>query len=89
MEIFVASVCLKGYCDGAMSSYYVYNPAFKDRTDEIVTIVSNSISPYVRDYVVPTTGFLLNKKLSYPISKDNNVFIEFKETTTLGVSLHF
>ena len=63
LEILVAATCLQGHCNDAVESYYIYNPSFKDRTEEIVSIVNNNLNPAFRSYVIPTAGFIFNRKV--------------------------
>lgn len=89
LEILVAATCLNGHCNDAIESYYVYNPSFKDRTEEIIGIVNNRLNPTVRSYVLPAAGVILNKKVMFTLSQNNKFFIESRETTILGFSYQF
>lgn len=89
LEIFVAAVCSTGNCEKAISGYYIYNPTFKDRTEEILYSFSNHIDPSLKEYIFPAASVMFNKHFEFSLNSNEKIYLEFKETTLVGVSSRF
>lgn len=89
LEMVVVSSCLYVNCESAVQSYYIFNPSFRDRTEEIVNTAGNVVSTDVKNYVLPVAGFIVNKRYSIKFKEKTSVFVDLKSPTTLGISLDF
>lgn len=89
LEMFVAAACTAGHCSEAMSNYYIYNPLFKDKTEEIILTVSNHLDPLIKWYVAPVAGIAISKKVVFDLSENNKMYIEIRNSTVVGLSYHF
>lgn len=90
LEIIVAAACLEGRCSDAVGSYYVYNPAFKDRSEEILSSIDRQFSAGVKEYVLPTANFLFKKQASYDLNTDTKLVLDMNNNNTiLGLSYRY
>lgn len=87
-EMLLTVGCLVGGCKETLSAYKAYNPTLYEGIENRIEELEIKAGVTGR-YFVSVMGVVTRKQLFFQIEKDSFVYIDVRETASLGIRVNF